>query len=68
MTYCLHREPSPQGGSPVSQINGRFHSTSPHFTLNVEFSFPADGVTALFGPSGCGKTTFLRYLAGLDIC
>ena len=36
------------------------------FTLDVDFSVPADGVTALFGPSGCGKTTVLRSVAGLE--
>jgi molybdate transport system ATP-binding protein len=36
------------------------------FTLDVDLSLPAAGVTALFGPSGCGKTTLLRALAGLE--
>ena len=34
------------------------------FTLDVAFSAPMQGVTALFGPSGCGKTTVLRCVAG----
>ena len=36
------------------------------FALDVDFQFPARGVTALYGPSGSGKTTVLRCLAGLD--
>ncbi|MBL1378136.1 molybdenum ABC transporter ATP-binding protein [Zobellella iuensis] len=36
------------------------------FELDVDFSLPLDGVTALFGRSGCGKTTLLRLIAGLD--
>ena len=35
------------------------------FRLDVAFTVPASGVTALFGPSGCGKTTVMRCLAGL---
>ena len=33
--------------------------------LEVDFSVPAQGTTALFGPSGCGKTSVLRAIAGL---
>ena len=36
------------------------------FSLDVSFTVPDDGVTALFGPSGCGKTTVLRSVAGLE--
>ena len=36
------------------------------FTLDVSFTVPDDGVTALFGSSGCGKTTVLRSVAGLE--
>lgn len=36
------------------------------FTLDVAFTVPATGVTALLGPSGSGKTSVLRALAGLD--
>ncbi len=35
-------------------------------TLDVAFTLPARGVTALYGPSGAGKTTLLRALAGLQ--
>ncbi|MBM3505057.1 MAG: molybdenum ABC transporter ATP-binding protein [Alphaproteobacteria bacterium] len=36
------------------------------FDLDVTFSAPPRGVTALFGPSGSGKTTVLRAIAGLQ--
>jgi len=35
------------------------------FALDVEFTAPARGVTAIFGPSGCGKSTILNAVAGL---
>lgn len=35
------------------------------FDLDVTFTAPGRGVTALFGPSGSGKTTVLRAVAGL---
>ena len=34
------------------------------FDLDVDFSFPETGVTALFGRSGSGKTTLLKTIAG----
>lgn len=36
------------------------------FALDVDFSIPASGITAVFGHSGSGKTTLLRAIAGLD--
>jgi len=36
------------------------------FTLSVNSTLPAEGITALFGRSGCGKTTLLRVIAGLE--
>jgi molybdate transport system ATP-binding protein len=36
------------------------------FTLDVDFTVPMRGISALFGPSGCGKTTILRSVAGLN--
>ncbi|MBF0163278.1 MAG: molybdenum ABC transporter ATP-binding protein [Magnetococcales bacterium] len=36
------------------------------FTLEVDLTWPDQGVTALFGPSGSGKSTLLRILAGLE--
>ena len=35
------------------------------FTLDVAFSAPTPGVTALFGRSGCGKSTLISLIAGL---
>lgn len=46
------------------EITARLHVGS--FTLDVNSSFPLQGVTALFGRSGCGKTTLLRVIAGLE--
>lgn len=36
------------------------------FNLDVSFSAPSTGVTALFGRSGSGKTSVLRAIAGLN--
>ncbi len=36
------------------------------FHLDVKFSAPAKGITALFGHSGSGKTSVLRAIAGLN--
>ena len=47
-------------------IEARFRIQREDFTLDVQFSAPSRGVTALFGPSGSGKTTLLRALAGLE--
>ena len=44
-------------------LNGR---PDPGFVLDVAFTVPAIGVTALLGPSGSGKTSVLRAIAGLD--
>lgn len=35
------------------------------FTLDVDFSAPTPGITALFGRSGCGKSTVISLIAGL---
>ena len=39
--------------------------TQGDFTLDVEFTAAAGGVTALFGPSGSGKSSIVHALAGL---
>jgi molybdate transport system ATP-binding protein len=52
--------------APSRALAARFHLQLREFALDVDFSFDADGVTALLGPSGSGKTTLLRCLAGLD--
>lgn len=50
----------------ASTVQARFKGTQGAFTLDVDFSVPSKGVTALFGPSGCGKTMVLRCIAGLQ--
>lgn len=50
----------------MSTVDARFRGGFGRFELDVEFTAPARGVTALFGPSGCGKTTVLRCVAGLN--
>lgn len=47
-------------------IRAIFRSRVGDFSLDVDLTIPAKGVTALFGPSGCGKTTLLRAVAGLE--
>ena len=53
-------------GIGSGQIQASFRGRLGSFSLDVNFSVPATGVTALFGPSGCGKTTVARCLAGLQ--
>lgn len=36
------------------------------FTLAVDTTIPASGITGVFGESGSGKTTLLRCIAGLE--
>jgi len=47
-------------------IEARFSGPLGAFHIDVAFTAPGYGVTALFGPSGCGKTTVLRCIAGLN--
>ncbi len=49
-------------------IEARFLFDKGAFSLDVDLSIPAEGVTSLLGPSGCGKTTLLRAIAGLEKC
>jgi len=35
------------------------------FVLDVSFTGPSAGLTALFGPSGCGKSSIVEAIAGL---
>jgi len=47
-------------------IEGNFDCRLGDFRLQVEFSLPGSGISAIYGPSGCGKTSLLRAIAGLD--
>ena len=47
-------------------LSARFKGALGSFRLDVDLTFPANGITALFGPSGCGKTSLLRCFAGLN--
>lgn len=49
----------------TQSLNAQFYACLGAFTLDVNLSLPAKGVTALFGHSGSGKTTLLRCIAGL---
>lgn len=53
-------------GAHEEDVEVRLSGTRGAFTLDVAFTVPASGVTAVFGPSGSGKTTLLRCLAGLE--
>nr|WP_245232586.1 ATP-binding cassette domain-containing protein [Thiorhodococcus minor] len=58
--------PAAQTGAPLMpdlQANLGFRSTG--FSLDLDLTVPADGITALLGHSGCGKKTLLRLLARL---
>ncbi|MDD4887720.1 MAG: molybdenum ABC transporter ATP-binding protein [Thiomonas sp.] len=47
-------------------VSGQLQARLGAFTLDTgEFSWPLDGITAIFGRSGCGKSTLLRAVAGL---
>jgi len=50
----------------MSIIECKFDIQRDEFQLNVEFTVPSNGVTAIFGSSGAGKTSILRAIAGLD--
>tara|TARA_R110002096_G_scaffold435548_1_gene661490 strand:+ start:161427 stop:162260 length:834 start_codon:yes stop_codon:yes gene_type:complete len=49
----------------AKNISASLRGNIDNFNLDIEFTMPLVGITALFGPSGCGKTTILRCLAGL---
>jgi molybdate transport system ATP-binding protein len=48
---------------PEVALRHRFGAAG--FALDIAFTAPPEGVTALFGPSGCGKSTILAAIAGL---
>lgn len=45
-------------------IEVRARKALERFTLDVDFTVPARGITALFGRSGSGKTSIIRAMAG----
>lgn len=47
-------------------IKAKFYIKRDDFSLDIDITLPAQGVTAIFGHSGCGKTTLLRAIAGLE--
>jgi molybdate transport system ATP-binding protein len=49
-------------------VEARLRLRRGDFSLDVDLTVPARGVTALYGRSGAGKTTLLRALAGLEPC
>lgn len=49
----------------MSGLEVELHHRQGAFSLEVGFTTPAQGVTALFGRSGSGKTSVLRAVAGL---
>lgn len=49
----------------MSDIAIRHRFPDGGFAIDVAFTAPSRGVTALFGPSGCGKSTVLAAVAGL---
>jgi len=54
-----------EGTIDLAVAHRQGHAKHP-FVLDINTSFPAKGITAIFGPSGCGKTTLLRCIAGLE--
>lgn len=58
------RTPAEYGAA--SGLCAHFCASLGSFVLDVEFTTPGQGITALFGPSGSGKTSLLRCIAGLE--
>lgn len=50
----------------VRLLLSRKQNKAMDFNLDVDFSIPFNGITAICGPSGSGKTTILRCIAGLE--
>ena len=53
-------------GESLPDIRLRVRLPRAQFTLDVDLTVPAAGVTVLYGPSGSGKTSLLRCVAGLE--
>ena len=50
----------------MTTIDARLQLHYRDFSLDVDLSMPARGVSVLFGHSGSGKTSLLRCIAGLE--
>lgn len=50
----------------ASALEFRYRLTRANFSLDVDLSLPARGITGIYGVSGSGKTTLLRCIAGLE--
>jgi molybdate transport system ATP-binding protein len=51
----------------MTALRIKAHWQRHHFSLNIDTTLPASGITALFGRSGCGKSSLLRLIAGLEM-
>lgn len=47
-------------------ISAQFDTWLGEFHLEVDFTLPGSGISAIYGPSGSGKTSLLRAIAGLE--
>lgn len=50
----------------MTALRIKAHWQRHHFSLNIDSTLSASGITALFGRSGCGKSSLLRLIAGLE--
>ncbi len=50
----------------TNRLDLKFDLVRRNFALDVDTSFPINGITGIFGPSGSGKSTVLRCIAGLE--
>lgn len=50
----------------MRELRLKAHWQRQQFSLSVDTTIKAQGITALFGRSGCGKTSLIRLIAGLD--
>lgn len=49
----------------TTSVSVAFIKELENITLDVNFSLPANGITAIFGRSGAGKTTIINAVSGL---
>ncbi|MGA0406421.1 MAG: ATP-binding cassette domain-containing protein, partial [bacterium] len=48
----------------MSRFEAEFKGRLGNFEVDVSFTLPQTGITALFGPSGCGKSSLLNIISG----